>query len=277
MKKLKICNLFILLLICILIVIACSKKTDNDENINNETLKLDKDCELYIYTELNGESGYYDNDGNLEGAGIDIVREIQKRLGSNDEIKALSWARAYHELENKKNVALFLTTLTDERKEKFKWVGPILTLEWTFFVKSNSLINCNSLNQARLIDSIGVIRNDIRDKYLTELGFENLDRTRDSKSNIEKLLLGRGDMILSSDVGAYLSLKEIGRDISEIKPLCNIKSFNLYIAFSKKTSNDIVIQWENTFKEIYDDGTFKRILHTYYPNKAIPKFKYMNQ
>lgn len=59
----------------------------------------------------------YLKNGELVGYSVDIVKEIQKRVGSYEQIKVLPWARAYNMALNEENIVLFSITLTEERKD----------------------------------------------------------------------------------------------------------------------------------------------------------------
>ncbi len=53
------------------------------------------------------------------GPSVDIVREIQRRIGSTEEIKVLPWVRAYKLALEEENVVLFSTTYSKIRLNKF--------------------------------------------------------------------------------------------------------------------------------------------------------------
>ena len=67
----------------------------------------------------------YVEDGLLVGPSVEIVREIQRRVGSNEPIEVYPWARAYKMALEEENVVLFSMTHTKDRLDKFKWIGPL--------------------------------------------------------------------------------------------------------------------------------------------------------
>merc|ERR1711879_76565 len=69
----------------------------------------------------------------LSGISVDLVREIQKRIGNKKEIKVFPWNRGYNLTLEKKGYALFLTTRSKKRENLFKWVGPISSMKLVFF------------------------------------------------------------------------------------------------------------------------------------------------
>src|SRR6056297_1077756 len=215
--------------------------------------------ELEIYTEISGLAQFYDEKGELVGSSIEIVREIQNRIGDTTNIQVVPWARGYHALENKAHVILFSTTLTEDRKPKFKWVGPLYRLDWAFFVKKGSQINLNSLEEAKKLRSIGTYRDDAREQFLIQEGFTNLDSARNSVINVKKLIAGRIDAVIASDAGLKVSLEELGSTLDDVEKAFIIRTYELFIAFSKETPDIIVDEWRKALKEMYQDGTFKKI------------------
>ncbi|MGD8344854.1 MAG: transporter substrate-binding domain-containing protein, partial [Desulfobacterales bacterium] len=81
-----------------------------------------RSADLTILTENLPPLNYVD-DGVLVGPSVEIVREIQRRVGSEEEIQVYPWARAYKMALENENVILFGMTYTKVRHDKFKWVG----------------------------------------------------------------------------------------------------------------------------------------------------------
>ena len=75
--------------------------------------------ELTVLTENLPPLNYVE-DGVLVGPSVEIVQEIQRRVGSNEEIKVYPWARAYKMSLEQENVVLFGMTHTEVRHEQFK-------------------------------------------------------------------------------------------------------------------------------------------------------------
>ncbi len=80
--------------------------------------------ELTVLTENLPPLNFVKNN-DLIGPSVEIVKEIQKRVESNEEIQVYPWSRAYKKILKDENVVLFGMTHTEERHNKFKWVGPI--------------------------------------------------------------------------------------------------------------------------------------------------------
>ncbi|MDN5360583.1 MAG: polar amino acid transport system substrate-binding protein [Thermotogaceae bacterium] len=226
-----------------------------------------------IYTELIGRSQFYDEEGTLTGSSVEIVREIQKRVGDDTEIEPLPWSRAYNLLQSEDNIILFSTTLTEERRPMFQWVGPIFSQAWVFYVKKGSGVEINSMEDAKKLEKIGTYLNDARELYLKSLGFENLDSAVDESNNIKKLDVGRVDAVISSPDNFVASCKKAGIEVNNFEEAYLVSEQELYITFSKNFDKTIVAEWQEALKSMYEDGTFEEIYLKWYPNARLPTYK----
>ena len=114
-------------------------------------------AELTILTENLPPLNYVDN-GVLVGPSVEIVREIQRRVGSEEPIQVYPWARAYKMALEEENVVLFGMTYTKVREDKFKWVGPLATKRDILVAKKGSGIKISRLEDAKKVGRIGTLR-----------------------------------------------------------------------------------------------------------------------
>ena len=215
-------------------------------------------AELTILTENLPPLNYLQN-GVLIGPSVDTVREIQKRVGSHEEIKVYPWARAYKMALEDENVVLFGTTHTKVRHDKFKSIGPLATKRDILVAKKGSGIKINSLEDAKKVKRIGTLRDDTRERLLKTHGFTNLEPVSDEQKNAKKLALGRIDLWAYKIPGLRTVCDLAGVDYNEFEEVYHLREIELMIAFSKKTSDAIVQKWRNAFNEMLSDGTIMQI------------------
>ncbi|OEU46960.1 MAG: hypothetical protein BA862_03310 [Desulfobulbaceae bacterium S3730MH12] len=215
-------------------------------------------AELTILTENLPPLNYLRN-GVLVGPSVEIVREIQKRVGSDEMIEVFPWARAYQLALTEKNVVLFGTTHTKERNELFKWVGPLATKRDILLAKKQEGIELQSLEDAKKVQRIGTLRDDTRERLLKEKGFTNLYSVSDEQNNAKKLMLGRIDLWAYKKPGWRTVCELAGINPEEFVEVLDLREIDVSIAFSKTTSDAIVNKWRNAFKEMLSDGTIDRI------------------
>jgi len=215
-------------------------------------------AELIILTENLPPLNYVE-DGVLVGPSVDIVKEIQRRVGSGEEIKLYPWARAYKMALEQENVVLFGTTHTEVRHDKFKWIGPLATKRDILVARKGSGIKINNLEDAKKVNRIGTLRDDTRERLLKSLGFTNLEPVSDEQMNAKKLVLGRIDLWTYKIPGLRTVCELAGVDYNEMEEVYNLREINVDIAFSKKTSDSIVQKWRNAFNDMLADGTIMQI------------------
>ncbi|NJN47058.1 MAG: transporter substrate-binding domain-containing protein [Candidatus Competibacteraceae bacterium] len=66
----------------------------------------------------------FTQDGKLMGFSVDVVREIQRRVGNTDSIEVVPWARGYKAALERPNTVLFSTARTQEREPFFNGSVP---------------------------------------------------------------------------------------------------------------------------------------------------------
>jgi polar amino acid transport system substrate-binding protein len=190
---------------------------------------------------------------------VEIVKEIQKRVGSKEQIQVYPWARAYKMALEEENVVLFGMTYTDVRKEKFKWVGPLATKRDILVAKKSSGIKIKDLEDAKKVKNIGTLLDDTRGRLLERNGFRNLEPVSDEQLNAKKLALGRIDLWAYKIPGLRTVCDLAGVDHTEFEEVYHLREIDLMIAFSKKTSDSIVQKWRDAFNEMLADGTIMQI------------------
>jgi len=213
---------------------------------------------IEILTEISPPGNFREN-GQLKGIGVEIVNEILRRIDEDIQIQVRPWARAYMELKSKPNVALFSTTRTAARENLFKWVGPLFEVQWLLVSKRGNTFKMTSLEDAKKVKLIGTYRKDVRDQFLREQGFTNLFTVTNPEQYVKMLMLDRVELISTTNVGLRSHSEKLGIPIDEFQVVYKMKTYQLYIAFSKQTSDEIVQKWEKAYQELKSEGYIKKV------------------
>jgi polar amino acid transport system substrate-binding protein len=211
-------------------------------------------------------------DGTVTGSSTEVVRGILKRLHQPDTIQILPWARGYHMLQNRPNVALFSTTRTPEREHQFHWVGPLFTVHFGFYARKGSGLQLDSLDDARRLGSIATYKDDVKEQILKSLGFTNLDSSKSPVSNLKKLISGRVDLWLFDNLGMPDVARQAGIDPDALELALPFRSYQSYIAISRGTPQAVVDQWRDALAAMVKDGSFYTISRRWLPEDSIPDF-----
>lgn len=225
---------------------------------------------LSIYTETSGDAQMVDANGKLTGSVVELFEELQKRVGNSSTIEVVPWARSYKALQENPDTILFSVTRTPERENLFKWVGPVLRAKWYFYAKKGSGIKIKKLEDAKKVARIGTYKDDAREQFLKQNGFTNLESVPNSETNFKKLVLGRVDLVVLTNVGATITAKNAGHTMDDVEAVYEIKSTDLYVAFSSGTADDTVKKWRSALDAMKKDGSFRKIYQKWYPGEKIP-------
>ncbi len=225
--------------------------------------------ELTILTEDMPPYNFVEN-GTLTGSSVAVTREILNRLGRNETIVEVPWARAYNRGLSEPNVLLLTTVRSKEREHLFQWVGPLSSTRMALYARRDSDISISSLEEARKVGSIGTYRKDIKEQFLKKHGFTNLDSATDPATNLKKLMAGRIDLWSSYDLEVTEQALKAGVDPSEFKEVFVLDTIGVYFAFSRQTPDTLVAQWRSTFEAMQADGTFYALSSQWLPDANIP-------
>lgn len=228
-------------------------------------------AELTILTE-NLPPLNYVKEGELIGPSVDVVKEIQRRVGSDEPIQVFPWSRAYKMALEKENVILFSMTYTRDRHDKFKWVGPLAKKRDILVAKKGSGIIVNEIGEAKKVRRIGTLRDDTRERLLLSYGFSNLESVSDEQKNAQKLNLGRIDLWAYKIPGLKTVCDLAGVDFTEFEEVFSLREIEVMIAFSKSTSDSIVQIWTNAFNGMEADGTLMKIRRKWNRQSDDPPF-----
>lgn len=205
-------------------------------------------------------------DGIVSGISIEIVKEIQKRIGNTQKIRFFPWNRGYNVTLRKEGYCLFSTARTKQREKLFKWVGPIAPLKLVMFkLKSNKHIY-KTVNDEKKAKSIAVTKNDASQQVLDSMGFKNLQiKTGGSNQiNLKKLLKGKAELWPSGLFTGYYRIKQLGvQDKVTVTKAPPFLVLALYIAFNKNTPDSVIKKWQKALDSIKKDGTYDKILSHY--------------
>lgn len=208
-------------------------------------------------------------DGEPVGYAVEVVGEIQKRLGTNYPINFVPWARGYEAAQTQPYTMIFLALRIEEREKLFKWVGPLTIVRASFYGKKRGVV-IKSLEDAKKLPRIGIPRKFWSEQFLLDHGFENLDVSSNPALMVKKFVAGRYPVFVSIDHTLPTILANEGVPVDDIVPLYTFLKKSHYLAFSPSTPDDVVLSWQKELDGMKKDGTFARIYMQWFPGRMIP-------
>lgn len=212
----------------------------------------------------------YTEDSKPAGLAADLLKDICSQLDLEYRVEFLTWEEGYQAALDQANTVLFTTTLTSTRKDKFKWAGPIASLDWNFYAAPQRSISLNNLDDAKAAGKIGVIADYAIEEYLIEEGFTNLVYCADHMEALNKLLSGEIDLFPSDRYTTESGLESIGRSPYAVNPVLTIKTELLYFAFNKNTPDELVSAFQGAIDLCKKNGKLKELSQIYLNTSSYP-------
>jgi ABC-type amino acid transport substrate-binding protein len=202
---------------------------------------------------------YRDGTGQITGPVTRVVEEILNRTGEITPIELLLWSEGYKICQDVPGTVLFSMSRSQEREGHFQWVGPVASFEFVFYGRNESHQKISTLDDARKVSTIAVVRDDVRHQFLAENNLTNLLLCSDDHECVARLLSHEADLWLGSSAGAAWVLEEAGADPHAIVPLYPVRTIEIYIALQRETPVETVQVWRDTLAAMQRDGTVARI------------------
>jgi len=159
----------------------------------------------------------YSEDNELRGISVDQVRAIMKGVGVGFTMEMQPWARAFSLAESTPDTCVFTTGLLPERKDRFKWVQPLVLDMMIMVRKQGQPFQPKTLEEAKSF-SIGVHRDDSAETYAKQQGFPQLDSAPSLEVSLKKLLSDRVQLMIMTKT-TYESLRGKGELIESVLDL----------------------------------------------------------
>lgn len=194
----------------------------------------------------------------LKGSSIDQVNLLMRGAGLDHTVEIMPWARALALTEKQPDHCVFTTTHNAERDPNFKWVEPLLAGRTLLIRKTGASINPQSLDDAKQF-LVGVTRDDFTADLLKAKDFKRLDLASDFNLNLNKLMLGRIDLMpIAEDY--YVKLRRDGTEIEKVLVL----SEQIYsVACNKAVPDETIAKMQTSLDKLIADGTQAALFKKY--------------
>lgn len=200
----------------------------------------------------------------IAGLSTEVVEEVFRRAKIEYQIGMYPWARAYQVAQDDPNVAIYSIGRSEKREAMFKWVDVIAPYNvYLYRLKGRTDIKATDLAGVKSL-RIGAVREDVRAQYLDKEGVK-MDLVTEDGINAKKLAADRIDLFPIDEMGQVALYKREGLDPASVVKVLKLEALSsgLYLAFSKKTSDDFVIKSKKALQEMQKDGTIDKIKAKY--------------
>ncbi|PKP23449.1 MAG: hypothetical protein CVU06_08210 [Bacteroidetes bacterium HGW-Bacteroidetes-22] len=225
--------------------------------------------QLQFLTENFKPLNYVEN-GSVTGLAPELLRNICSNLDIPFDVTVLPWDQAYSTAQTTSNGVLFSTILNNERKDLFKWAGPIISLDCQFYALSGNQITLKTLDDAKTIGKIGILKDYAIEQYLIGKGFTNLVQCTDNIDAFDKLLKGEIDLFPADKPTAEAALESLNKSIYNVTSELIIKTDLMYFAFNKNIPDHIVEEFQQQIDKMKSNGILRSLTQKYLNSSDFP-------
>lgn len=212
-------------------------------------------ADIQVVTEDTAYS-YLEN-GRVAGPASAVVEATLQRAGLSDYRLALyPWARAYDMALQQPNVLIYLIARTTAREPRFKWVSEITRIDYHFYkLRAREDIQVHSLQDAQQY-SVGVLRDDVRQKYLRTQGFSKLVVSAHNRDNFNKLLNQQVQLVPMPERDVAMFCVDAHIDCASLEQVYTLDALStgLYMAYSLATADELVTRTRAAFDSLKAEG-----------------------
>lgn len=206
----------------------------------------------------------------LTGLAPDLLKEICNARNIPFDVKVLPWSEGYNLALKTDNAVLFSTVLNTDRKDLFKWAGPIASLDWSFFSSSLSQITLNTTDDAKKVGKIGVLKDYAIEQYLVREGFTNLVYCTDNIQAFDRLLKGEIDLFPAEKITAEAALNSLNKSIYTVAEKLTIRTDLVYFAFNKNIPDDVIDDFQEEIDHLKTSGVLRNLTQKYLNSSDAP-------
>ncbi|WP_340677581.1 ABC transporter substrate-binding protein [Paraglaciecola sp.] len=193
---------------------------------------------------------------------VELIREMMAIMDVPQVIVNYPLARGIQYVQTKDNIAFFNVTRTAEREKSVKWVIQLLETESYFYELKDAPTGIKTLEDAKKVRAIGVVRGGVHESQLTAQGFNNLHALETYTQVLSMLIKGRTN--LTASAGDFSTIQEKNLRLDTIQAT-NVKVFSSigYLCFSNNVSDEVVKQWQQAFQQLNRSGKLQQITNDY--------------
>lgn len=192
----------------------------------------------------------------------EIVTEAFERAGYGSDVSFLPWKRAFEGTKDGKYDALFTMWYRAEREEHFIFSDPLPSNELVMLVRSGDDTAFEGY-AALKGKTVGVVRG-----YAAPPGFEEanlrVSEARDDEENLNKLLRGRVDMVLTDRIVAQHIINTAMPDEAEafgwMEPPVHVDVQYMVVPKANAGSAALMSEFNSALAEMTADGALAAIM-----------------
>ncbi|WP_236195250.1 substrate-binding periplasmic protein [Pseudomonas glycinae] len=202
----------------------------------------------------------------LAGFGVDVVHALATQTGDRIHLQQVPLLRALRIASDTPDTGVFTVLRTDERDDRYQWVGPLIEVETALYARDNLQPPVHSLREADHLGRITVPRKWLVYSYLQGQDLNNLYGVETPEQMMRLFSLGRTDFVVSDTWSKAALAREQGMEPGRLQYQIPLMKQNTYIAFSPQTDPKQVARWQQALDTLRADGRLEQLRQRWLSN-----------
>ncbi|MBH3404222.1 transporter substrate-binding domain-containing protein [Pseudomonas glycinae] len=202
----------------------------------------------------------------LAGFGVDVVHALATQTGDRIQLQQVPLLRALRIASDTPDTGVFTVLRTDERDDRYQWVGPLIEVETALYARDNLQPPVHSLREADHLGRITVPRKWLVYSYLQGQDLNNLYGVETPEQMMRLFSLGRTDFVVSDTWSKAALAREQGMEPGRLQYQIPLMKQNTYIAFSPQTDPKQVARWQQALDALRADGRLEQLRQRWLSN-----------
>ncbi|MCJ8319159.1 MAG: transporter substrate-binding domain-containing protein [Colwellia sp.] len=253
---------------CIFIFLVLLKFVNAGENNQHDLIAntISPSDKLLVVTEPWFPYNYVDSKGEITGSSTKVVTSVLKHANIRYKIELYPWQRSFSIAIAQDNVLIYSIYRTPSREKFFHWICPLLSSPIHSVYKLSRRKNLHIKKESDLNKySYSITRGTFLHKLFLSKGMEegvNLFLTSSNKSNLQKLLKNRVDLLVETEeaiVQMLANLKLPNKTIEKVYSLKPEDQADLCMAISKGTPSHIIDKVRSSYQALYPNINLNKL------------------
>ncbi|MFJ4195393.1 substrate-binding periplasmic protein [Pseudomonas sp. NPDC089534] len=215
-------------------------------------------AELRLLTD-NHPPLHFQQGDRLVGFGVDVVQALAEQTGDHIHLQQVPLLRALRMASDSPDTGVFTVLRTDERDDRYQWVGPLVEVETALYAHENLQTPIRSLREADHLGRITVPRKWLAYSYLQKQDLNNLYGVETPEQMMRLFSLGRTDFVVSDTLSSASLAREQGMEPGRLQYQMPLMKQDTYIAFSRQTDPRRVARWQQALDALRADGRLEEM------------------
>ncbi|MCC2614713.1 transporter substrate-binding domain-containing protein [Aestuariibacter halophilus] len=228
------------------------------------------DSGLLIYTEQFPPYNFRQGDA-LVGINLELVKRACNDASLHCQFLMTHWNRAFREAQGEGNYGIVSISRHAAREPFFQWVGPLVKGESGLYRMAHRDDIVVSDDRPVTSYTVGIPRNDVYHRVLTNMGFEDektLLTFSSRQQAIRLFVMGKLDLMVGSNLTLPYQLAEQGTplEVTQVERFASTYLQGNYLGLSHSVDGQWVEALQAAIDRLRARGEFERLQHKYLQN-----------